>query len=55
MTHKQIDASRELRLWIKEIIIPVVATGVAAVTMIPGLNETVSDKIRDMKNKPKKK
>lgn len=49
MTYKQIEASREVRLWIKEIVLPVVVAGVTAVAMIPGLNEAVSNKIRDIK------
>ena len=51
MTHKQIDASREIRLWITQVIIP--AFGVAM--MIPEAREAVVTKARDVKDKIKYK
>ena len=47
MTYKQIEASREVRLWITQVIIP--AFGVAM--MIPEAREAVVAKARDVKDK----
>ena len=47
MTHKQIDASREVRLWITQVILP--ACGIAM--MIPEAREAVVAKARDVKSK----
>ena len=51
MTRKQIDASRELRLWITQVVIP--AFGVAM--MIPEAREAVVTKAREVKDKIKSK
>ena len=51
MTHRQIDASREIRLWITQVIIP--AFGVAM--MIPEARETVVAKAKEVKEKIKQK
>lgn len=45
MTHKQIDASREVRLWITQVIIP--AMGI--VMMVPETREAVMTKARKVK------
>ena len=47
MTYKQIEASREVRLWITQVVIP--AFGVAM--MIPEAREAVVAKAKDVKNK----
>ena len=51
MTRKQIDASRELRLWITQVVIP--AFGVAM--MIPEAREAVVTKAKEVKDKIKSK
>lgn len=51
MTRKQIDASRELRLWITQVIIP--AFGVTM--MIPEAREAVVTKAKEVKDKIKSK
>lgn len=51
MTYKQIEASREVRLWITQVIIP--AFGVAM--MIPEAREAVVAKARDVKDRIKYK
>lgn len=51
MTHKQIDASREIRLWITQVIIP--AFGVAM--MIPEAREKVVAKAKEVTEKIKRK
>lgn len=35
MTWKQIEASREIRLWVKEIVVPVVLTGATVYAAFP--------------------
>lgn len=48
MTYKQIEASREARLWLGQIIIP--AIGLAATALaIPGVKDAIADKVRDAK------
>lgn len=51
MTYKQIEASRERRLWLGQIIIPVVTVLVA----IPEVRQAVSTKAKDVKQFVKKK
>lgn len=47
MTYKQIEASREVRLWITQVIIP--AFGVAM--MIPEARQAVVAKVKEVKDK----
>lgn len=48
MTHKQIEASREARLWIGQIIVP--ALTLAATTLaIPEVREAIAAKARRVK------
>lgn len=49
MTRRQIDASRELRLWITQVVVP--AFGVAM--MIPEAREAVVTKVKEVKDKIK--
>jgi hypothetical protein len=44
MTHKQIDASREVRLWLTQVILP--ACGIAM--MIPEARDAVVAKVRNV-------
>ena len=54
MTYKQIEASRELRLWIGQVTVPA-AVGVATIlTLHPELKEKAKDKFVEVKNKFKK-
>ena len=48
MTYKQIEASRELRLWLGQIIIPTL-TCVGGIMMIPEVREAVKAKAEDIK------
>lgn len=49
MTYRQIEASREIRLWIGQVIVP--AAGVAlAVLSIPEVRQRVVVKIEDTKD-----
>ena len=50
MTYKQIEASRELRLWIGQIIIPAVTTAAAVLYMNPELRDKLTNKAKELKN-----
>lgn len=48
MTWKQIETSREIRLWVGQIIVPTIT--LAGMTMsIPEVREAVGSKVRKMK------
>ena len=44
MTYKQIEASRELRLWLGQVVIPVMA-----IAAIPEVRQTLADKTNKVK------
>ena len=50
MTRKQIDASREMRLWISQVVVPVVGATAIAMTN-PDIKNYVSEKIEKTKQK----
>ena len=50
MTYKQIEQSREIRLWITQIIAPVTLVAVA-VAANPEAKQKIGDKIRAMKQR----
>lgn len=54
MTYKQIEASREVRLWIGQIIVPIVTT-VGAMMMVPEVRAAVVGKATELKDKIKTK
>ena len=45
MTYKQIEASREARLWIGQVILPIVTAGL----LVPEAREAVVDKVKTVK------
>ena len=54
MTYKQIEATREARLWIGQIIVPAIT--LAATTLaIPGVKEAIADKFNNVKKSAKVK
>lgn len=54
MTKRQrIDASREARLWIGQVIVPSMV-GIGTLLSIPGVKEKVVEKYRSIKSKFKK-
>jgi len=55
MTYKQIEASRELRLWIGQIIVPAVTIGAGIILANPELKRSVSTKFNGIKNSIKYK
>lgn len=50
MTYKQIEASREARLWIGQVIVPA-AVGVAMVLSKPEARDFVKEKYNSLKEK----
>lgn len=50
MTYKQIEASREIRLWITQIVVPAAAIAM----MIPECREAIVAKAKEVKDKIKK-
>ncbi len=53
MTYKQIEMSREARLWIGQIIIPTVSVAVT-ILAIPEVRQAIATKMRTLKKKMKK-
>lgn len=51
MTYRQIEASREARLWITQVIVPTLAMVTATVTMVPEFREAAVAKFNEAKNK----
>lgn len=47
MTYKQIEASREARLWLSQIVLPVVGV----VMMVPEAREAVMTNVKKLKNR----
>ena len=54
MTYKQIEASREARLWIGQVIIPAITVVGAAMT-VPEVRKAVVEKANNLKTAIKKK
>lgn len=54
MTYKQIEASREARLWIGQVIIPAITVVGAAMT-VPEVRKAVVEKANNVKTAIKKK
>lgn len=49
MTYKQIEASREARLWITQVIAPTLVLTTAVVMSNPELKEKVTTKFKEVK------
>jgi hypothetical protein len=48
MTYKQIESSREVRLWVTQILVPAVMVGTMILT-IPEVRQEVSIKVKHVK------
>lgn len=55
MTYKQIEASREARLWITQVIVPTLGIATAVVMTVPELREAAAAKFEEVKNRIKYK
>lgn len=54
MTYKQIETSREIRLWLTSIIVPTVTT-VGTLMLVPEVRNAVKSKVNEVRLKIKKK
>ena len=54
MTYKQIEASREMRLWIGQVIVPAAAAAIA-IASNPQTRNYISKKYNNVKSRIKKK
>lgn len=54
MTYKQIEASREMRLWIGQVIVPAAAAAIA-IASNPQTRNYVSEKYNNVKSRIQKK
>lgn len=54
MTRKQIDTMREVRLWVRDIVVPVATAAVTALT-IPEVRQAVATKAERVKRSIEKK
>ena len=54
MTYKQIEASREVRLWIGQVIVPAIVIAASTLT-IPEVRQAVAAKARDVKQNIERK
>lgn len=50
MTHKQIEASREARLWIGQVIAPAAALTAVVLAKHPEYKEAIASKYRKVRN-----
>lgn len=53
MNYKHIEASREIRLWITQVIVPLVGTGGFIIATVPEARETIKTKWNDRKARKK--
>ena len=51
MTWKHIEASREVRLWLTQVIMPVAGIFTTAMVMVPEFREAVTTGAKNVKNK----
>ena len=54
MTNRQIETSREIRLWIRDIIVPSIGVGATALWLHPEIKDNIKSKIDEVKSKFKK-
>lgn len=53
MTYKQIEASRETRLWITQVIVPALGMVTALAATVPEFRQAVVAKAKDVKDRIK--
>ena len=54
MTNRQIETSREIRLWIRDIIVPSIGVGATVLWLHPEIKDNIKTKINEIKSKFKK-
>ena len=55
MTNRQIETSREIRLWIRDIIVPSIGVGATVLWLHPEIKDNIKSKIDEIKSKFKSK
>ena len=55
MTNRQIETSREIRLWIRDIIVPSIGVGATVLWLHPEIKDNIKSKVDEIKNKFKNK
>lgn len=55
MTNRQIETSREIRLWIRDIIVPSIGVGATVLWLHPEIKDNIKSKVNEVKNKFKSK
>ena len=55
MTNRQVETSREIRLWVKDIVVPVVTTAAVIMIAVPGVGKSAMKKCTNVKNSIKNK
>lgn len=50
MTNRQVETSREIRLWVKDIVVPVVTTATVIMIAVPGVGKSAMKKCANVKN-----
>ena len=51
MTNRQIETSREIRLWIRDIIVPSIGVGATVLWLHPEIKDNIKSKIDVVKSK----
>ena len=54
MTNRQIETSREIRLWIRDIIVPSIGVGATVLWLHPEIKDNIKSKIDEVKSNFKK-
>lgn len=51
MTNRQIETSREIRLWIRDIIVPSIGVGATVLWLHPEIKDNIKSKVDEIKSK----
>ena len=51
MTNRQIETSREIRLWIRDIIVPAIGVGATVLWLHPEIKDNIKSKVDEIKSK----
>ncbi len=54
MTNRQIETSREIRLWIRDIIVPAIGVGATVLWLHPEIKYNIKSKVDEVKSKFKR-
>ncbi len=54
MTNRQIETSREIRLWIRDIIVPSIGVGATVLWLHPEIKDNIKSKVDEIKSKFKR-